>query len=345
MDSEQSMGASNLEFPQRQEARMYAYPNRQERRQRMSIMDKFRKFKDEREFNPKLRTPAKVVGSGMIAAALAIGANNATQSIENNQQVNVLPAAHRQELSGGMPSAHLPIVEPPRVSEVAGIQEKAPIKSTGYELFNNMDAKQKAKIDTQLAGLDGELKQYGIYNNFEKVVRDYDQVITEASKKYNIPKDIIYGMIFIESSGNPNPPPNGIAYGIAQFREPAAEEVGVRDTSDPYESIMGLAKYVSKYSHIFGDNLGIGVANYHMGPGNMMEAIRVFAIDEYGLDPGDDLSKLGKVVREHNLNIDTIYSNDAVKQQVLASKEDDTGRYAHKTQAAANEFNKRMAMR
>ena len=105
----------------------------------------------------------------------------------------------------------------------------------------------------------------------EKVLL-YKQTITEASKKYGVPENIIKAMIDTESSGNRYAESNKGAKGLMQLMPGTARDMGVSDPFDPYQNIMGGTKYVSQMYKTYGNgSWERALAAYDWGPGNLQK--------------------------------------------------------------------------
>ncbi len=100
--------------------------------------------------------------------------------------------------------------------------------------------------------------------NFRNIPTEYKSYIDTSSSKHGVPSNILQGVIFQESSYNPNARSPVGAQGIAQFMPATSRQYGVNVT-DPKSSIDGAARYLKDLYTQFGD-WTLAVAAYNAGP-------------------------------------------------------------------------------
>lgn len=96
----------------------------------------------------------------------------------------------------------------------------------------------------------------------------FDPIISEASKKYGVPENLIKSVIKQESGFNPNARSPVGAQGLMQLMPATARELGVKNSLDPYQNIMGGTKYLADRIKQFG-SIPLGLAAYNAGAGNV----------------------------------------------------------------------------
>lgn len=99
----------------------------------------------------------------------------------------------------------------------------------------------------------------------------YEGLITEASKKYDVPPAILSALLKQESGFNPNAVSPVGARGIAQFMPATAKQFGI-NPDDPSQAIPAAAKYLAQNFKQFG-SWDQALAAYNAGPG---------AVQQYG---------------------------------------------------------------
>ena len=100
---------------------------------------------------------------------------------------------------------------------------------------------------------------------------DFNEIIDNVSKKYNINSSIIKSVIKAESDFNPSVVSSAGAMGLMQLMPDTARSLGVDDTFDPVENIEGGVKYLKEMLDKFGGNLELALAAYNAGPGNVVK--------------------------------------------------------------------------
>ncbi|WNG50853.1 transglycosylase SLT domain-containing protein [Archangium minus] len=101
----------------------------------------------------------------------------------------------------------------------------------------------------------------------------YDNIINEMSKKYKVPARLIKAVIQAESSFNPNATSSAGAKGLMQLMPATAQGLGVKDRSDPRQSIEGGTKYLSQMLKRYKGNERLALAAYNAGPGNVKDHV------------------------------------------------------------------------
>ncbi|MCS7299261.1 MAG: lytic transglycosylase domain-containing protein [Spirochaetia bacterium] len=94
----------------------------------------------------------------------------------------------------------------------------------------------------------------------------FDEIIEEASKRYDLPKELIKAVIKAESNFNPIAISPKNAMGLMQLIPSTAMEMGVEDVFDPFQNIMGGTKYLRKMLDRFNGNLFLALSAYNAGP-------------------------------------------------------------------------------
>jgi len=111
------------------------------------------------------------------------------------------------------------------------------------------------------------------FSSYLKDNKSLDEIFTEASQTYGVSKDLLIAMAKQESNFNPNAVSRAGAVGVMQLMPSTAAGLGVEDSYDPYQNIMGGAKYISSLLNKYNGNVSLALAAYNAG-GNK--------VDQYG---------------------------------------------------------------
>lgn len=125
-------------------------------------------------------------------------------------------------------------------------------------------------------------------------LNSYANAIDKASQIYNIDKNLIKAVIAAESAGRKDAVSKAGAKGLMQLMDGTASDLGVKNSFDPIENIMGGAKYLKMMLDKFDDNVELALAAYNAGPGNVMK--------HKGIPPFEETrAYVSRVKRYHNM--------------------------------------------
>jgi hypothetical protein len=93
------------------------------------------------------------------------------------------------------------------------------------------------------------------------------QTVSQASAKYNLPRELIMAVIKAESDFQARAVSSAGAQGLMQLMPATARELGVKNSFDIRENIEGGVRYLKKLLDIFSGNLEEALAAYNAVPG------------------------------------------------------------------------------
>lgn len=102
---------------------------------------------------------------------------------------------------------------------------------------------------------------------------DYESCFQAAADVYQVPVDLLKAMAKVESNFTADAVSPCGAQGIMQLMPATARSLGVTNSFDPAQNIMGGAKYLRQMLDRFHGDVSMAVAAYNAGPG---------AVEKYG---------------------------------------------------------------
>jgi soluble lytic murein transglycosylase-like protein len=97
------------------------------------------------------------------------------------------------------------------------------------------------------------------------------QNVQKAAAKYNLPPELINGVIRAESNFKVRAISSAGAQGLMQLMPATAKELGVKNSFDIEQNIDGGAKYLRQMLDRFGGNVRKALADYNAGPGTVIK--------------------------------------------------------------------------
>jgi soluble lytic murein transglycosylase-like protein len=191
----------------------------------------------------KARELAESLTLQMLQSSLALSGDPASGSTAPSgttqfSSANALLQAYRANLSAGGELLSSPLDTPPsQLQEIAG------------ETTDLTAAAQTSKQPTDPAWL--------------------DPIISKASRKYGVDVGLIRAVIKAESDFNPQAVSHAGARGLMQLMPATARSLGVSDSFDPEQNVMGGTRFLKDMLRRYDGNLDAALAAYNWGPGNV----------------------------------------------------------------------------
>ena len=99
--------------------------------------------------------------------------------------------------------------------------------------------------------------------------QDYDDIFNKASTTYNVDKRLLIAVAKTESDFNPKATSGAGAKGIMQLMDRTAKDLGVTNSYDAEQNIMGGAKLLSQLLKKYDGDRNKALAGYNAGTGNV----------------------------------------------------------------------------
>lgn len=98
---------------------------------------------------------------------------------------------------------------------------------------------------------------------------ELDAIFDEAAEKCGVDAKFLKSIAKCESDFDPACVSHSGATGIMQLMPATAAELGVSDSYDPYQNIMGGAQYISELLDKYNGDTSLALAAYNAGSGNV----------------------------------------------------------------------------
>lgn len=134
--------------------------------------------------------------------------------------------------------------------------------------FADSIAKYEKKQEEEAAAQKKTAAGRGSSANFQ-MSESMDAIFQEASNTYGVPVNLLKAVGMAESNFNQYAQSGAGAQGVMQLMPATAAGLGVTDSFDVRQNIMGGAKLLAQNLSMYGGNVDLALAAYNAGPGNV----------------------------------------------------------------------------
>ncbi len=118
-------------------------------------------------------------------------------------------------------------------------------------------------------------QQYSLRDHGPQTKGEIDRLIDRIAEKVSLSPKLIHSVVSTESAYNPAAVSHAGAQGLMQLMPGTAAELGVKDSFDPAQNLLGGSQYLKQLLDKYGGDLDHALAAYNWGQGN---------VDRYGLE-------------------------------------------------------------
>lgn len=118
------------------------------------------------------------------------------------------------------------------------------------------------------------------FSTYMGQTKSMNDIFEQAADKYNVPIELLKAVGKAESDYNPYAVSKCGAQGVMQLMPATAKELGVNDSFDAEQNIMGGAKYISALLNKYNGETRLAIAAYNAGSGNVAKYGGIPPFDE-----------------------------------------------------------------
>ena len=136
-----------------------------------------------------------------------------------------------------------------------------------------------------------------IHKDIRSKLHQLQPIFLEAGEKENISWSLLAALAFQESKWNIDAVSPTNVRGLMQLTQATADALGVKDRTDPNETVLAAAKHIRNQEKIIpirvkrSDRIWLAIAAYNLGIGRIMQAYKAVRDEKKGEIIWEDISK------------------------------------------------------
>ena len=150
------------------------------------------------------------------------------------------------------------------MTPVATTEDFSESLSSAAEALNDAQATSNSAAVTNATG-----SAATVTSTTASVPTDLMSIFQEAAQTYGVDVNLLTAIARQESNFTASATSSSGAMGIMQLMPATAQGLGVNDAYNPYENIMGGAKYISQLLSRYNGDVSLALAAYNAGSGNV----------------------------------------------------------------------------
>ena len=125
------------------------------------------------------------------------------------------------------------------------------------------------KTNAQIGGTARKNSEACDFSSFLGETKTMDEIFQDASEKYQVPVELLKAIGKAESNFNATAVSRCGAQGVMQLMPATAKSLGVTDSFDAEQNIMGGSKYIAGLLKKYNGDAKLALAAYNAGSGNV----------------------------------------------------------------------------
>lgn len=236
------------------------------------------------------------------------------------------------------------------------IIEMLPRETSFNLLYGNLSNRQKMDARMEIAR-EKQIIESNLSFGQLADIESYESLIKSSAEKYDVPADLLLGLVIVESRGDPFAISDAGAKGLTQMMDEMAQNHNLKISDDlgdqrfnPELILPAAAREISEAHSRYGD-WSLALWEWHAGAPQVYEAIKIY-LSNRNLDLPDinveseeeAMARMGeykKAIAARKINVYKLFKDQAVSEMFRGREWDQTEKYVPRIAAAAEIFRRR----